>query len=674
MAVLRLSCLGVLALSGLVQLSSSLSVMAAAPPSGVAVAVVQQAEANGNGGDRVLQADAPVYSGDAIVTGPIGSAQVKFIDNTKLVVGPNSRLVINSFVFNSDNTAKDLSINALKGAFRFISGNSNHDAYKITTPTATIGVRGTEVDITVGAGTVVYEGQVEVCKRVNGQTTKSCVTITGGCDLATFDNGNVQRVSEKADRNKILVEKFKYAVDQRPLLPEFRTNVASCGNLAPKAAPIIIEPDQTQPIKVQEKVKEEPPAASPTPEHLTVTLLSFDTTVEEKPTEEEEPPPDDEEEPDKCDYHPRHHHHHGHEHDHEHDDEHDHDKTKHWPDHDWPHRDSRGWPKDGSHHDDRHSHWESPAPHHSKPHGRDHNEDDGSHHRQDSHDEHASTDGKKHHHDGSNWLRTSDDGSDHRGSRHDRRSSGGPDHGQGGLSWHPNNDGGHDHRQGGSNWLHAGNSDKDHRRGGSNGWQTASNDSGHHQGGSNWIQNSNNNSEHRRGGSNGNQHSSDDTGHRQGGSNGNQHPNDDTGHRAGWVERQPASERRHRASAGWVERQSACERRYRSPPGWVERQSACERRHRPPPGRVERQPACERRHRPSAGRMNGNQHANDDRPSAGLTEPHASDDTACRVVERQPACERRHRPPAGWVERQPAWTMTPAISRVGERNKTYERR
>ncbi len=113
-----------------------------AQPSGVVIAVVQQSEADGETGRRVLMQEAAVFSGDRIITGPQGEAQVKFRDDTKLVVGPNSTMVIDAFVFADDNTARDISINVVRGAFRFITGNSPKDVYSITTPTATIGVRG----------------------------------------------------------------------------------------------------------------------------------------------------------------------------------------------------------------------------------------------------------------------------------------------------------------------------------------------------------------------------------------------------------------------------------------------------------------------------------------------------------------------------------------------------
>ena len=115
---------------------------AQAQPDGIVVAVVQQAHIDAKTGKTILMPANPIYSGDRITTDTIGTAQIKFRDNTKLVVGPNSILVIDAFVFNKNDTARQVSINALKGAFRFISGNSPKDAYKITTPTATIGIRG----------------------------------------------------------------------------------------------------------------------------------------------------------------------------------------------------------------------------------------------------------------------------------------------------------------------------------------------------------------------------------------------------------------------------------------------------------------------------------------------------------------------------------------------------
>jgi hypothetical protein len=111
-------------------------------PSGYAVEVNPLVNATGPGGKRFIELQGAVFMGDQIVAGPVGLAQIKFIDETRLVVGPNSRLTIDTFVFNPDMTARDVTITALVGTFRFIKGNSRRGAYNIRTPTATLGIRG----------------------------------------------------------------------------------------------------------------------------------------------------------------------------------------------------------------------------------------------------------------------------------------------------------------------------------------------------------------------------------------------------------------------------------------------------------------------------------------------------------------------------------------------------
>ena len=70
----------------------------AAQPSGTVIAVIQRSEADGQTGRRVLVAEAAVFSGDKIITGPVGQAQIRFRDDTRLVVGPNSQMTIDALI------------------------------------------------------------------------------------------------------------------------------------------------------------------------------------------------------------------------------------------------------------------------------------------------------------------------------------------------------------------------------------------------------------------------------------------------------------------------------------------------------------------------------------------------------------------------------------------------
>jgi hypothetical protein len=107
---------------------------------GKAMAVIDAASASGQVGERTLTVGAEVFIGDLVATDTVGEAQLLFSDGTRMVVGANSSLMIDQFVFRGKAMENKFAVRALAGAFRFISGDSG---FTIQTPTATIGGRGT---------------------------------------------------------------------------------------------------------------------------------------------------------------------------------------------------------------------------------------------------------------------------------------------------------------------------------------------------------------------------------------------------------------------------------------------------------------------------------------------------------------------------------------------------
>lgn len=212
---------------------------AGAQPSGQVVAVTPAATATGGAGDRTLAVKAPVYTGDVIVTDRIGEAQFLFADDTRLVVGPNSNLTIDRFVFQGKSSAKTFSIGMTKGALRFITGKSSKAAYSIATPTATIGVRGTEFDVSLGAdgstNLALYGGTVRICDKAG-----RCTEVTGACSVAIVaPDQNLQNVKNVYQRSALLESKFRYAFNQSWLRDDFRVQSRSCAvqNNAPNSSP-----------------------------------------------------------------------------------------------------------------------------------------------------------------------------------------------------------------------------------------------------------------------------------------------------------------------------------------------------------------------------------------------------------------------------------------------------
>ena len=100
----------------------------------------------GSGGTPINVGDA-VLRNETVRTGADSATRLVMIDSTNLSLGANSSITLDKTVFNDEQSYRDVTIRLTTGAFRFVTGHSDKNAYKITTPLATIGVRGTTLDI-----------------------------------------------------------------------------------------------------------------------------------------------------------------------------------------------------------------------------------------------------------------------------------------------------------------------------------------------------------------------------------------------------------------------------------------------------------------------------------------------------------------------------------------------
>ena len=127
---------------------------------------------------------------DEIVrTGLDSAARLVMSDSTNLSLGANASLKLDRTVFDDETHYRDVAVRLTSGAFRFVTGNSEKATYKITTPLATIGVRGTTLDILSQRGQTIVnlqEGQASVCtisfeciQLLNPGDT-AVITVTGG--------------------------------------------------------------------------------------------------------------------------------------------------------------------------------------------------------------------------------------------------------------------------------------------------------------------------------------------------------------------------------------------------------------------------------------------------------------------------------------------------------------
>jgi hypothetical protein len=88
----------------------------------------------------------PVHEGDTLQTGWNGSLGVTFKDNTRISLGPSSRVTIPHFAFEPAADQYGFVLRLISGTMQYLSGLTaklSPDSMKIETPTATVAVRGT---------------------------------------------------------------------------------------------------------------------------------------------------------------------------------------------------------------------------------------------------------------------------------------------------------------------------------------------------------------------------------------------------------------------------------------------------------------------------------------------------------------------------------------------------
>jgi hypothetical protein len=143
---------------------------------------------------RIAKGD-QVVRNEVVRTAADSDARFVFRDDTNLSLGPGSTLKLDRTVFD-DPKAGDIAIKLTQGAFRFITGHSNKEAYVITTPVATIGLRGTTLDVLVERRrnkVVLVAGGASVCvpgKCVDLIHEGDSVTITGSGNNVNIDVQN----------------------------------------------------------------------------------------------------------------------------------------------------------------------------------------------------------------------------------------------------------------------------------------------------------------------------------------------------------------------------------------------------------------------------------------------------------------------------------------------------
>lgn len=138
----------------------------AAPVIGSATTVVRDVQGHLEQNWRVVVIDDSVHQDELIRTGPGSAARLIFADRTDFMIGSDSNVVLDKFIYDATSNSGQLVLRATKGLMKFRTGSMSSRSYRIDTPVATVGVRGTEfvVQVFEGGGTSinVISGEVMV--------------------------------------------------------------------------------------------------------------------------------------------------------------------------------------------------------------------------------------------------------------------------------------------------------------------------------------------------------------------------------------------------------------------------------------------------------------------------------------------------------------------------------
>jgi hypothetical protein len=202
---------------------------------GTVVATLGSASASGPNGSRALSAGSQVFEHDKI-TVVSGNAQIQLLDGTKLVLGSNSALVLEKFLMKGGATAQNVSVDALRGTFRFITGKSPKSAYNISTANATIGIRGTGFDFWVAnrTGVALLKGRVQLCSKKNGRT---CINLEPNCSIGVAGDPNPAHKILGLEKTSTISSRLPYLINQSPLRSQFQLNTQSCERDLPREIP-----------------------------------------------------------------------------------------------------------------------------------------------------------------------------------------------------------------------------------------------------------------------------------------------------------------------------------------------------------------------------------------------------------------------------------------------------
>lgn len=133
-----------------------------------------------------LRINDPIFEHDTLMTGPDAALGITFDDQTTFSLSANTRIVVDAFVYQQGGS-NAASFNVAVGTAAFVASLvAKTGDMKITTPSATLGIRGTNGVVEVPSGGGAAEPQIKLYADANGHVGQIEVFNRQGGRLGTL--------------------------------------------------------------------------------------------------------------------------------------------------------------------------------------------------------------------------------------------------------------------------------------------------------------------------------------------------------------------------------------------------------------------------------------------------------------------------------------------------------
>ncbi|NNE51178.1 MAG: tandem-95 repeat protein, partial [Sulfitobacter sp.] len=145
-----------------------------------------------DGTTETLDIGGYVFQGDVVRTGDGSTLGITFIDGTIFTLASGSRMVLDELIYDPDSTDNKGVFDLVEGSFVFIAGQAaSSGGIDISTPAATMGIRGTTISIDIQSDNGIASVNVRLATDANGLTGQIQLFDLAGNEIALITETDV---------------------------------------------------------------------------------------------------------------------------------------------------------------------------------------------------------------------------------------------------------------------------------------------------------------------------------------------------------------------------------------------------------------------------------------------------------------------------------------------------